>query len=235
VVRIGLLSDVHGNITALDAVARALAQHEPLDAVVVAGDLLWGGARPAEVWDRLTIAGWILVRGNADETIAADTVDDDFPQGSPYRHSAERLHAWTRERLDLEVPRALAALPFEHRLSTSAGDLLVVHSSPRGTRDRRGGPHNTAEEATAAYTETGASAIAFGHWHASFVRVMPFGLLINVASVGLPLDGLPLAAYTILTASKAGWTVEQRRVPYDFALEERAALEAGKPAWTPEL
>jgi hypothetical protein len=64
---------------------------------------------------------------------------------------------------------------------------------------------------------------------------MPFGLLINVASVGLPLDGLPLAAYTLLTASKSGWTVEQRRVPYDFALEGRAALDAGKPAWTPEL
>jgi hypothetical protein len=81
-----------------------------------------------------------------------DTVDGDFPVGSTFRRAAERLHVWTRERLDPEVIAGLAALPAEYRVPTPAGDLLVVHSSPRGTRDRRGGPHNTAEEATAAYS-----------------------------------------------------------------------------------
>ena len=233
--RIGLFSDVHGNLTALDAVARQLEQHQPLDAVVVAGDLLWGGARPAEVWDRLTTAGWTLVRGNADETIASDTVDDDFPVGSPLRGAAERLHAWTRKSIGPDVRALLAALPAEHRVPTPAGDLLVVHSSPRGTRDRCGAPHNPAAEVAAAYGDTGAAAIAFGHWHASFVRIMPFGVLINVASVGLPLDGLPLASYTIVTASESGWTVEQRRVPFEEALEARAAAQTGKPPWAPDL
>lgn len=93
------------------------------------------------------------MRGNADETIASETVDDDFPADSPYRRSAELLHAWTHDRLDAEVLRSLGALPFEYRLSTPAGDLLVVHSSPRGTRGRCGGPHNTFDETTAAYAK----------------------------------------------------------------------------------
>ncbi len=222
-VRFALLSDVHGNLTALDAVAQQLEHHRPLDAIIVAGDLLWGGAQPADVWHRLITTGWILVRGNADEIIAAPTVDDDFPKNAPYRRAAEQLHIWTRDRLGPEITSRLAALPVHYRVQTPAGDLLVVHSSPRGTRDRCGGPHNTLAEATAAYANTGASVIAFGHWHASFVRTLPFGILINVASVSLPLDGLPLAAYTILTAAESGWTIEQRRV-----------ARAGKPAWTPE-
>jgi len=118
---------------------------------------------------------------------------------------------------------------------TPAGDLLVVHSSPRGTGDRRGGPHNTLEEVVEGYAGTGASAVAFGHYHSSFVRTVPFGLLINVASVGLPPSGAPpLAAYTVLTATSGGWIVEQRHVPYDLAEEQAAAAAAGMPPWEAE-
>jgi hypothetical protein len=124
----------------------------------------------------------------------ASTVDLDFPPGSRYRSAALRHHQWVRDRLSAADLGALGALPRDHRIATLAGDLPVVHSSPRSTRDQCGGPHNTAAEAIAAYSGTGATAIAFGHWYASFVRPMPFALLVNVASVGHPLDGQPLAA-----------------------------------------
>ncbi|MGH7862587.1 MAG: hypothetical protein ACREOS_10155, partial [Candidatus Dormibacteraceae bacterium] len=68
-------------------------------------------------------------------------------------------------------------------------------------------------------------------YHRGFVRPMPFALLINVASVGLPVDQRPLAAYTILSATAEGWIVEQRNVPYDFAEEATAAATAGLPPW----
>ncbi len=118
-------------------------------------------------------------------------------------------------------------------MTTSAGDLLVVHASPRGLDDRAGGPHNTAAEVEAAYAGTGASAIAFGHWHQSFVRPARFALLVNVASVSIPLDGRPLAAYTILTATSDGWIVEQRRVTSDREDVMRAERERGMPEWRP--
>jgi predicted phosphodiesterase len=229
--RIGLFSDVHGNLAGLQAVASALEHEGPLDHVVVAGDHLWGGPRPREVWRLLNERGWTLVLGNADENLVSPTVDQDFPPGNPYRSAAIRQREWFREQLDPSDLNALASLPMRHRIATLAGDLVVVHSSPRSTIDRCGGPHNSIVEVETAYSGTGASAIAFGHWHAAFVRQTPFALLLNVASVGLPMDGRPLAAYTILSATHGGWIVEQRRVAYDPEEERRASRSAGLPAW----
>ena len=96
-----------------------------------------------------------------------------------------------------------------------------------------GGIQNTAAEVAAAYDGTGAAVIAFGHYHRAFVRPTPFALLINVASVSIPEDHLPLAAYTLLHASGDGVLVEQRRVPYDAVAERAVALERGLPAWLP--
>jgi predicted phosphodiesterase len=232
-VRIALLSDVHGNLAGLRAVAGALGREGPLDTVVVAGDHVGAGPRPREVWAELGRLGWTLVRGNDDEELATDQPkQDDVP--STHRRAWWAFHAWTRSQLDATTLAALAALPFEARLPTPAGDLLVVHASPRSVYDKCGGPHNTTAEATAAYTGTGATAIAFGHYHVSFVRPMPFALLVNVASVGIPIDRQPLAAYTILTATADGWVVEQRRVPYDVDEEQRVAAAVGMPRWEPD-
>ena len=151
-----------------------------------------------------------------------------------YEQAYLAQHAWSRAVLPSGLLADLGALPFSWREATPAGDLLVVHSSPRSTTDRCGGPHNAAAEVAAAYGGTGASAVAFGHYHLGFVRPMPFSLLINVASVGLPIDRKALAAYTVLSVVDGGWVVEQRRVPYDPAGEEAAALERGLPPWTPD-
>ncbi len=228
--RLGLFSDVHGNLTALHAVRDALKNEDRLDAVFAAGDLLQGGPRPLEVWQLLTDAGWMLVQGNVDAQTASPEPPNLDP-GHPYQAAFEAQHAWTRTQLDAAILRALGELPHQYRLETPAGDLLVVHASPRGLDDRCGAPHNTAAEVSAAYAGTGASAIAFGHWHQHFVRPTPFALLINVASVSIPLDRQALAAYTILTATAEGWIVEQRRVPYDPAQESDAARNRGLPPW----
>lgn len=228
--RIGLCSDVHGNLTALRAVVEAFNSQGSLDEIVVAGDLVQGGPRPREVWELLKALNWRLVRGNEDEVIAGQRqIGANYHP--PQRDGALAQHAWTRETLGPKILRELARLPFEYRVTTPAGDLLVVHSSPRDVDDRSGSPSNTTAEVTAAYDGTGATAIAFGHFHRSFVRPMPFGLLINVASVGLPIDGRPLAAYTILTATGDGWIVEQRFVAYDPSDEAEAAAAVGMPPW----
>jgi predicted phosphodiesterase len=97
--------------------------------------------------------------------------------------------------------------------------------------DRAGAAHNTDEDVFRAYGGTGAAAIAFGHYHEAFVRTTPFALLINVASVGLPVHGRPLASYTILTATPGSWIVEQRQVPYRQSDEVAAANARGMPPW----
>ncbi len=232
--RIALLSDVHGNLSGLRAVAEALQREGPFHRVVVAGDHLQGGPCPLEVWEALHKLGWALVRGNEDESLAAETPPGVLDVRQRYRRAYLAQHAWFRRVLPAGVLRELGRLPVELRIDSPAGELLVVHSSPRGTRDLSGGPHNSVAEVTAAYSGTGASAIAFGHYHHSFVRPMPFTLLVNVASVGLPLDGQSLSAYTILSAVDGGWLVEQRRVPFEASAEEAAARARGLPPWEPD-
>ncbi len=154
--------------------------------------------------------------------------------GSRYQQAYAVQHAWMRAHLDASITGALGSLPSQYREPTPASDLLVVHASPRRLDDRCGGPHNTAADVMAACDGTGASAIAFGHWHQHVVRPMPFALLINVASVSIPRDGLALAAYTVLTATTDGWLVEQQRIPYDLSEEALAARSSGLPPWQPD-
>src|SRR5262245_58129512 len=216
--RIGLLSDVHGNLAGLRAVAAALRAEGPLDAVCVAGDHLVGGPRPDEVWAELNALGWQLIRGDSEESLTRCECGD--PDVKPaYRRAAAAFHGWTRATVGPAVIAQLAELPLEARLATPAGELLVVHSSPRSVHDQAGGPHNSADEVRAAYAGTGAAAIAFGHWHASFVRSTDFALLVNVASVGLRPECAPLAAYSIVEARPGGFVVQQRFVAYDRAEE----------------
>jgi predicted phosphodiesterase len=220
-------------LAALRAVRSSLQRENPCDQVVVAGDHLQGGPRPREVWDALRREGWILLRGNEDEALV--TGDPDAYQGrAEFRSAFLAGNEWTRAQVGEKVLMQLAALPAEWRVATPAGDLLVVHASPRSTSDRAGAAHNTADEVAAAYSGTGASVIAFGHFHRNFVRLTPFGLLVNVASVSLPTDGIPLASYTILTAEPAGWVVEQRHVAYDPREEARVANQRGMPPWRPD-
>src|SRR5262245_54325129 len=207
-----------------------------MDQVVVAGDHVWGGPRPLAVWEFMRERDWHLVRGNADEEATTESVDAAFPAGTRYHRSAVRHHAWLRSLLPAAVVQELGALPFDVRIETPAGDLLVVHSSPRSTTDQCGAPHNSVADVESAYSGTGADAIAFGHWHASFIRCTPFAVLLNVASVGLPLNRQPLAAFSILTATTRGdWIIEQHHVPYDPAEEQSAAVSAALPPWTADV
>jgi predicted phosphodiesterase len=232
--RIALLSDVHGNLAGLRAVAAALGREGPMDHVVVAGDHLLGGPRPRQTWQALAASGWTLLRGNEDERLVAEHADDvPNPGDSRYRQALIASHEWARATLDPEILQALASLPLAWRIATPAGELLVVHATPHSPHAHAGAPDTPFAELTRMYAGTGAAAIAFGHYHHSFVRLTPFGLLVNVASVGLARDRQPLAAYTILTATVDGWVVEQRRVPYDAAEEAAAAQAAGLPPWVP--
>jgi predicted phosphodiesterase len=233
--RIGLLSDVHGNLAGLRAVGRALEREGPLDAVVVAGDHLWGGPRPREVWEMLAASGWVLVRGNEDERLVADRADDGpRERWEGYRTALSAFHGWTRAAVGDAVVDLLARLPFEHRLATPAGELLVVHATPRSVHERTADLETPASVLERCYGGTGAAAIAFGHYHRAFVRPTPLALLLDVASVGLPHDGMPLASYTVLTATAGGWAVEQRRLPYDAEEERAAAQSTGMPVWGPD-
>ena len=228
--RIAILSDIHGNALALEAVLTDIAANGRYDEIIVAGDLVWSGPRPREVVDQLLALHPVIIRGNTDAFF--DAQPDEPPEGKdPGRFEAHI--AWMTAQLGPERIAYLRHLPFSHRISPAPGqDLLVVHANPRDL-DQPILPRMAEEALDELLLEGGREpswrCLAFGHVHTPFQRVWRGRLLVNVASVGLPMDGDPRAAYAELTWDTAGWRAEHRRVPYRAAVVAHEMRTSGLP------
>src|SRR5439155_1459677 len=123
------LSDVHGNLPALDAVLGEL-QRLAINDIFVAGDLLLGGEQPLEVWQRLQGVGARCVRGTSDVALATINPEELRPATLEEATMAERF-ATTRRAVGDLILRRLAELPDRIRLPMVDGrELLLVHGSP---------------------------------------------------------------------------------------------------------
>jgi predicted phosphodiesterase len=219
---IAVLSDIHSNLGALDAVLASLGT---VDAVWHLGDVVGYGPDPNAVVGRLREVGAIGVRGN---------------------HDAQRAAEWTRAHIDEATRTYLAALP--ELLAPEGTDFTLAHGSPRDPIWEYLDSASAARESLA-LIETRYCLV--GHTHVPLVfreargglegisvdpgsRLQLDGrrMIINPGSVGQPRDGCPDASYLILdtTAGHATW----HRVAYDIAAVQAAILAAGLPgilAW----
>lgn len=223
--RVAIFSDVHGNLAALRAVLAAIDRHRPVHLRVAAGDLVApAGARPAETFDLLVESQCALLLGNHDVLLWDPDAEE---VTGPFAALVRKQEPWAVKQLGTRRIDLLKRLPQQLRLSPAPGqDLLIVHASPLEPLRGHAAMANTGpEELQQRYGGARARIIAFGHYHAAFVRDWAEGTLVNVASVSLPNDGRPLASYSILTWDGEGWAIEQHRVPYDIA-DERSALAA---------
>ena len=232
--RVAVLSDIHGNLMALDAVLADLAHQGPLDHVVVAGDLVWSGPWPAEVVDRVRASSTAVIQGNTDAFFLYHP--DNTPAGKDEDRFATQWR-WMQEQLGPERIAYLAGLPFSHRISpqpmqTATGpghDLLIVHANPSDL-ERAIEPRLSEGALDKLLAGSGEwAALAFGHLHIPSVRPWRGRLLVNVASVGLPMDGDPRAAYALLTWDGAQWRAEHRRVFYNVPVVTREMRTGGMP------
>jgi predicted phosphodiesterase len=213
-----LLSDIHGNLSALEAVREALPD---CDKVVVAGDHCLEGPKPAEVLDLLVESGWTLILGNTDQDIV------DGPEGMK-KLKAARV-AWTRERLGPERIERLTSLPREHRLPLNdGGTLLAVHANPR-TLDEHLYPTMSEDELHPYLDGVTASILAFGHLHIPYIRRVNGLSLVDVASVGHPKDRDRRAAFTLVRSEGPRLAIEQVRVPYDVERTLHDLRRSGMP------
>jgi predicted phosphodiesterase len=112
--RVALLSDIHGNLVALDAVLADLARRGPLDEVVIAGDLVWAGPWPAQVVDRIRSIDSVVIQGNTDAFFQRRP--EDTPPGKRESRFAEQLN-WMLEQLGPRRAEYLASLPYCMRRS----------------------------------------------------------------------------------------------------------------------
>ncbi len=232
-----IISDIHGNVHALDAVL-ADAAKVGYDAAICLGDLVGYGADPAAVIARiLALAPAAIVRGNHDKVCAG------LEPAVLFNEVARRSIEWTRTVLSASELKLLADLPKGPRLV--ADGLEICHGAPFDE------DHYVfdQDDAARAIDAGGARICLFGHTHLPAIftaaddpAISGNGLapdemrlpatgpaLVNVGSVGQPRDGDARAAWGLLDLARA--TVRLRRTPYDVQGAQKKIMQAGLPQW----
>ena len=209
--RVAALSDIHGNLPALEAVLDDVASEE-VEAIVVAGDTI-SGPWPVEVFERVRRAGARIVAGNADREVL-----DRSTRFGP-------LAAWCADRLGDERLAVAAAWPVTLELDVAGlGAVVVCHSTPRS--DEVVYTRITPEaELESLLAEAAGDVVVSGHTHIQFDRRLRSGLrVVNPGSVGLPYEGRHGAYWAVL-----GPDVELRRTDYDVEAALAGVAANGAP------
>jgi predicted phosphodiesterase len=222
VTRIAVLSDIHGNLLALDACLADLDSQGGAEGIAVAGDMCDGGPKPKKVLQRLEEIGATCIRGNKDRCLSDDEALRALSQSDQNRMS------WTRKELGERWLSWLRDLPFALRLGEDDNQLLIVHANPKNDTEHLWPDADDALLERLVGDEH-ATAVAFGHLHLPYVRMWRGRLLVDVASAGLPKDGDPRACYAIFTEREGGWEVKHRRVPFDVKKVATQLSDCGIP------
>jgi diadenosine tetraphosphatase ApaH/serine/threonine PP2A family protein phosphatase len=230
--RIAVISDIHSNLHALEAVLDAAGA---VDAVWHLGDTVGYGPEPQAVVDRLRASGAIGVRGNHDDAGGGATSIEFFnPDGY-------RAMEWTRAHIDESTRLYLAGLP--ERLVPDGSGFTLAHGSPSDPIWEYLDSPEAAEANMAAFETT---YCLVGHTHVPMVfretrgrmKAMPMApgarlaldgrrMILNPGSVGQPRDGDPRSSYVLIDTDTglATW----HRVAYDVAATQAAITAAGLP------
>lgn len=239
--RLAVISDIHGNLLALEAVL-ADVKTRSVDATVNLGDCVTSPLWPRETYEALEALGLPTVRGNHDRWI------EEFPDA---RLSPAGRYA--RAELKREQRQALHRLPPRIEL---AGDILAVHGTPDDDStclleetldDGRFVPARREILAARLGNAAQANVVLCGHSHRQVVTLGPGGcLILNPGSVGCPVFAdisfaanlehrSPHARYAVLTKRNGRWGAELLALEYDWAAASRRAVENGRPEWAMAL
>lgn len=207
----GFFSDVHGRLAPLEAVLADLARRAIVD-IYAAGDHLFGGDEPHEVWLRLMQVSAHLVRGVSDEALATLDPSRLVPTDDAERVRLERFLA-TRKAVGEIVVQRLARLPTALRVPlVDGGELVMVHGSPADPRLEI--THDMDDEdLSAALGDDPADIVVCGAAHVPFQRQVGSVRIVNVGSVGEAPEGR-VAHYTIITPRNDGTLIEQSHVEW---------------------
>jgi putative phosphoesterase len=227
--RVAVITDIHGNLPALEASLEAIEQIG-VDAVYCGGDLVGYGPHPNEVCRLIEEREIPTIYGNYDYAIARDL--DDCGCAYVTRHDRElgqRSVAWTLEHTDQRSKEFMLGLPFDLHFELGSQQVHLVHGSPRKVNEYlfEDKPARLYERLAAAEP---AGVLVFGHTHKPWIHVYGGVLFVNCGSVGKPKDGDPRAGFAILEVDDGGQVVPSiERVPYDAEAVAREVAAAGLP------
>jgi putative phosphoesterase len=208
--QLGVISDIHGNRVALEAVLKSMPR---VDRLVCAGDVVGYNPWPADCVATVRERDVPTVMGNHDRAVASGTA---FRFNEAARAGVE----YARDQLDDEAMAWLADLPDERLLLD--GKVKLVHGHPddpdRYTYPRDFAPGLLDDE----------DVLIMGHTHVQHHEVFAEGIVLNPGSVGQPRDGDPDAAYSVVDLDAL--TVDEYRVEYDIDRVADAIEDAGLPS-----
>jgi putative phosphoesterase len=228
---LAVLSDIHGNATALEAVRKAIRKARP-DAILVAGDLVFNGPAPAETVDtlrELEADGALIVAGNTDIAVADFDYAAAFPwltDGVPdvHRVAAE----WAHDALGEERVDWLRRLPAERRLRVDETLVLVTHASP-GSQTAGFDAHLDGSVVVERLARTDARIICCGHTHLPEIRDFGWKMIVNDGSAGYVFDGDPTASWALVRLDGDDVATEIVRTEFDVLAVANAISARGLP------
>jgi putative phosphoesterase len=226
--RVAVITDVHANLPALQAVLERIAQLD-VDATCCGGDLVGYGPHPDEVCALIRERAIPTIYGNYDFAIARDLEDCGCAYVTPRdRELGQRSVDWTLEHTGRPAKDFLRELPFDLRLELGDRGVHLVHGSPRKVNEYlfEDKPARLYERLAAAESD---AVLVFGHTHKPWVHDFGGVRFVNCGSVGKPKDGDPRAAFAVLEATGDDVEVRIERVAYDAVAVAREVAAAGLP------
>jgi predicted phosphodiesterase len=252
--RLALISDIHGNLVALDAVLEDI-RHQDVDEIICLGDVAAIGPQPKETLGRLREIGCQVVMGNSDAELLQ--LESSYRSGrDQVDRRTQEVVSWCRSQLLAEDLSYIRSFPptVERSLGPDV-TLLCFHGSPRSYNDMIMWT-TLAAELDQMVTAVQAMVLAGGHTHVQMVRRHRDMMIVNAGSVGLPYDKNPWsgevpqeeirfaewAEYALVTYREGSLGVELRRVELDLEEVAGAAFKTGRPyarqwaaAWTERI
>lgn len=235
--RYALISDVHANLPALEAVLDHIAAKPDITATYHLGDLVGYAPWPDETVALLRSRGIDGISGNYDTTVATGYKHCGCKYEDPLQEELSHLSfAWTKEHASPETKRFLGALPFRLDVKPNGGHapgptIVLVHGTPTlntvyWTEDR---PDSFCLQMASLAGAKSGDVIAFGHTHLPWHREVDGIHFVNTGTVGRPKDGDWRAGFVVLDAGDGKIGVEFIRVEYDVEKAFRAIKDSDLP------
>lgn len=235
--RYALISDIHANLPALEAVLADIAARPGIAATYHLGDLVGYAPWPNETVDLIRARGIAGVAGNYDSTVAAGYKHCGCKYEDPRQEAlSHESYAWTRAHVTDPTRTFLGGLPFEMTLRPLGGHVagprvVLLHGNQvlNTVYVHADRPDDFLAKMGESVGAAPGDVICFGHTHAPWHRTVGGVHFVNTGSVGRPKDGDPRAGYVILDVDEGRVSAEIVRVGYDVERTAAAILASELP------
>jgi len=216
--KVAVISDIHSNLEALQAVSKAIQT----DKILVLGDSIGYGANPNEVLDWLQENKCICVKGNHEEAVISG-------ETGWFNPSAARAILWTREKMTPANMVFIKSLSSKKLIEFGGIRIVMCHGSPNDPLYEYVYRETHGQLFDYYLQKENANVVAMGHTHLPDLWIGKGGIILNPGSVGQPRDGDRRASFAVISIENGAPLVKNRRVEYNIDLAAEKILAAGLP------